>query len=162
MLNPADITDAVVAQLKNISELADAMSVANGHSTTVRITSFHYQLGAEYRLAEAIYKMPAPSILVAWEGTQGGNFDGQTMWKHTIAVYLRMGNAAGASAPVGYEKLWWMICNRPPQGSTVNLRYMNVLPGLDIMDTPSVLHILDEDLMDMFRGVLIFPEIGDN
>jgi hypothetical protein len=68
-----------------------------------RISGFHYMLGVEHRLAETIYKMPAPSMLVAWEGTQGGNFDGQTIWKHRFNVYFRMGNAAGLSEPMGYE-----------------------------------------------------------
>jgi hypothetical protein len=39
---------------------------------------------------------------------------------------------------------------------------MNIVPGLDIMDTPSVAHALDEDLQDRFVGVFVIPEIGDN
>ena len=82
-----------------------------------RISAFHFRLGQEHRLAEAIYKMPAPSMLVAWEGTKGGNFDGQTIWKHRWGIYYRMGNAAGVADPVGYEDLWWITCNRPPGGT---------------------------------------------
>jgi hypothetical protein len=163
MLNPSQITDAVVTTLKNIPELAAAMTVLDSHQNpTVRITAFHYLLGADHRLAEAIYKMPSPSMLVAWEGTFGGNFNGYTIFKHRIAVYLRMGNAAGATDPVGYEQLWWTICNRPPQGSSQNIRYINILPDLDIMDTPSIAHLLDEDQIDIFRGEFVLPEMGDN
>jgi hypothetical protein len=106
--------------------------------------------------------MPAPSILVAWEGTQGGNFNGYQIWKHRIAVYLRMANAAGNTDPVGYEDLWWTICNRPPGGAGANIRYINILPELDIMDTPSIAHLLDEEQIDIFRGEFVLPEIGDN
>jgi hypothetical protein len=127
-----------------------------------RISAFHYRLGQEHRLAERIYKMPAPSMLVAWDGTMGGNFDGQTIWKHRFNVYFRMGNAAGVENPVGYEDLWWIVCNKPPTGSQVNVRYMQLYPGLDIMDTPSVAHALDEDLQDRFVGTFVIPEIGDN
>jgi len=163
MLNPKLITDAVVAKLGAIPDLAAAMTVTDGGgNANVRISAFHYRLGAENRLAQAIYKMPAPSILVAWEGTQGGDFNGYQIWKHRIAVYLRMGNMAANIDPVGYEDLWWTICNRPPAGSTVNLRYLNILPGLDIMDTPSVAHLLDEDQIDIFRGEFVLPEMGDN
>lgn len=162
MLNPAKITDAVVDQLVKIPELATAMTVTAGANPAVRITAYHYRLGAEHALREAVYKMPCPSILVAWEGTQGGNFNGYQIWKHRIAVYLRMGNAAGNTDPVGYADLWWIICNRPPAGATNNLRYVNILPELDIMDTPSIAHMLDEDLIDIFRGEFVIPEIGDN
>ncbi len=154
MLNPAPITDAIAEVLLSIPELNAAM---NG-----RITAFHYRLGQEYRLAEAVYKMAAPSVLVVWEGTRGGNFDGQTVWKHRWGIYYRMGNAAGVAEPVGYEDLWWIICNRPPGGNGPNIRQMQLYPGLDIMDTPSIDHELDEDLIDRFKGVFVIPEIGDN
>jgi hypothetical protein len=163
MLNPALVTDAVTALLASIPELAAAMAVTDSSgNVNVRISAFHYRLGAEHRLAEAIYKMPAPSILVAWDGTQGGNFNGYQIWKHRIAVHIRMGNMAGNLEPVGYEDLWWMICNRPPDGASQNIRYINILPELDIMDTPSVAHALDEDLVDRFVGTFVIPELGDN
>jgi hypothetical protein len=154
MLNPAPITDAIAATLRSIPDLNAAMGG--------RITAFHYRLGQEHRLAEAVYKMSTPSMLVAWEGTLGGSFDGQTIWKHRFSVYFRMGNAADLATPVGYEDLWWLLCNRPPTGSPVNIRYMQLYPGLDIMDTPSVAHMLDEDQVDRFVGTFVIPEIGDN
>ena len=163
MLNPSPLVDAIVSALRAIPDLAAAMIVIDGSGAQIcRITGFHYRLGAEHRLAEAIYKMPAPSMLVAWDGTQGGNFDGQTMWKHRFNVYFRMGNAAGLADPIGYEDLWWILCNKPPTDSPQNIRYMQLYPGLDIMDTPSVAHALDEDLQDRFVGSLVIPELGDN
>jgi len=163
MLNPAPITDAIVAALQSIPELAAAMTVLDAQQNPVcRIGAFHYLLGQEHRLAEAIYKMPAPSMLVAWEGTKGGNFDGQTIWKHRWGIYYRMGNAAGVAVPVGYEDLWAITCNCPPGGTGPNIRNIQLCPGLDIMDTPSIDHALDEDLIDRFKGAFIFPELGDN
>ena len=162
MLNARPITDSIAAVLQLIPDLAAAMTVLDANQNPVcRINAFHYRLGAEYRLAEAIYKMPAPSMLVAWDGTQGGNFDGQTIWKHRFNVYFRMGNAAGLTDPVGYEDLWSILCNQAPTGSQVNIRYMQLYQGLDIMDTPSVAHALDEDLQDRFVGTFILPEQGD-
>ena len=108
MLNPAAMVDSIVTTLQSIPDLAAAMTVLDqSGSPTCRISAYHYRVGVEHRLAEAIYKMPAPSMLVAWDGTQGGNFNGQTIWKHRFNVYFRMGNAAGLTAPVGYEDLWW-------------------------------------------------------
>jgi hypothetical protein len=163
MLNPAPVTDAIVAALQSIPDLATAMTVLDAQQNPVcRIDAFHYLLGQEHRLAEAIYKMPAPSMLVAWEGTKGGNFDGQTIWKHRWGIYYRMGNAAGVAVPVGYEDLWALTCNSPPGGHGPNIRNIQLFTGLDIMDTPSIDHALDEDLIDRFKGVFTIPEIGDN
>jgi hypothetical protein len=73
-----------------------------------------------------------------------------------------MGNMAGNKDPVGYEDLWWIMVNRPPTGQSQNIRCLNILPNLDIMDTPSIAHLLDEDQIDIFRGEFVIPEIGDN
>ncbi len=158
MLNPSTITDAIAATLKAIPALAAAMTV----DSVVRIDAFHYRLGDEFRLTEAIYKMAAPSMLIAWEGTQGGNFDGATIWKHKFGVYYRMGNAAGVDDPLGYEDLFWLTCNSIPTGNSVNIRYISFVSGVDIMDTPSVIHSVDEDGIDIFKAVFVVPEIGDN
>lgn len=162
MLNPSLITAAVAGILAKIPLFSAAMTVGTGQTAEVRIADYHYLLGEEHRLAEAIYKGAAPSTLVVWEGTLGGNFNGYVVWKHRVAVYLRMANMAGATSAVGYEDLWWMLCNGIPEGYTQNIRYINILPQLDIMDTPSVTHMVDGDGIDIFRGELIFPEIGDS
>jgi hypothetical protein len=161
MLNAGPIADAIVTTLKTITNLAAAMTVTVDGGPVVRITAFHYLLGQEHRLAEAIYGMPAPSMLVAWEGTKGGSFNGYQIWKHRFGIYYRMGNAAGLATPVGYEDLWKITCD----GATAagpNIRNISVAAGLDIMDTPSIDHALDEDLIDRFKGVFTIPEIGDN
>ena len=88
MLNAAPITDAIAAALRSIPDLAAAMTVLDANQRPVtRINPFHYCLGQENRLAEAVYAMPAPSMLVAWEGTNGGNFDGSQIWKHRWGIY---------------------------------------------------------------------------
>jgi hypothetical protein len=155
-------TDAIAAALASIPALAAAMTVSTPGGPVCRINAFHYLMGDEQTLVKAVYEMPAPSLLVAWEGTRGGNFDGATIWKHRWGVYYRMGNAAGIVDPVGYERLWYLTCNALPGGSPVNIRYMQLYDGLDIMDTPSVEHMLDEDQIDRFKGSFVIPEIGDN
>lgn len=162
MLNPAPATDAIAAALASIPALAAAMTVQTPGGPVCRINAFHYRMGEEETLVKALYEMPAPSMLIAWEGTKGGNFNGYQIWKHRWGVYIRMGNAAGVTNPAGYEYLWWLICNGMPQGSSVNIRYMQLFPGLDIMDTPSVEHTLDEDQIDRFKCAFVIPEIGDN
>jgi len=163
MLNPRLITDAIVAALAGIEALAAAMTADDGNgNTVVRILAFHYQVGLDSQLASAVYNMPTPSLLVAWDGSGPGQADGQTLWKHRFAVYFRMGTAVGQVAPVGYEDLWWLICNGLPAGSPVNIRYMNLLDELEIMDTPGAVHMVDEEQYDRFKGMFVIPEIGDN
>ena len=65
MLNPRPIVDAIVSTMRLIPDLAAAMAVIDSGNPICRISGFHYLLGQEHRLAEAIYKMPAPSMLVA-------------------------------------------------------------------------------------------------
>ena len=162
MLNPAPITDAIVAALQSIPELAAAMTVLDAsQQPVVRITAFHYRLGQENRLAEAIYAMPAPSMLVAWEGTNGGSFKRLPDLETPLGHLLPNGQRAGVASPVGYEDLWAITCNCPPGGQGPNIRNIELYPGLDIMDTPSIDHALDEDLIDRFKGVFTIPEIGD-
>jgi hypothetical protein len=163
MLNPTLIVKAVTALLQDIPALATAMTGIGPDGLEVRIWAHRFLPGQDLNLTEAIYKMPSPSILVAWEGTQGGNFSGYAMWKHRVCVYLRAGNAAGVESPLGYEDLWALVCNGIPATlSTVNLRYTNLLPDLDIPDTPSIARLQDTEQMDIFRAEFIFPEIGDN
>ena len=38
-------------------------------------------------LAHAIHQMPAPSIMVAWQGTAPGTFGGVDVWKHQVTLY---------------------------------------------------------------------------
>lgn len=157
MIDPSTLTDGVVTALQSIPDLVTAM---NGDQT--RIYAHHYLYGQEYRFAEALYKVTPPSILVVWEGTFGGNFDGQTIWKHHVALYLRTANVANAETPTSYEHLFWLIVNGPVFGGPANIRQSHVIPEVDIMDTPSATHMVDEDGMDYFKVEMSFPEIGDN
>lgn len=158
MLDLDAATDAIVAALAAIPELAAAIT-AQGQ---VQIKGFHYLQGEEQTLSEAVYSMRSPSMLVAWRGTRGGNFNGYTVWKHTWSVFYRMGNAAGAPSPVSYAALWRLTCDGIPTGFDQNIRYTQLYPGLDIMDTPTVAHAMDPSQIDYFEGTFVIPEIGDN
>ena len=160
MLNPRSIINAFVTAVSSISAVSSAMTPSGGSSP--RITAFHYMAGSDHSLREALVKMSAPSMLVVWEATGSAGGGGAYLWKHRLGVYIKMANSANSLTPVGYEDIWWSICNGLPTGSAVNLRYMQLLPSLDIMDTPTIVHVTDEDQIDRFKATFIFPEIGDN
>lgn len=160
MLRPSLIVNAVVDALRTIQPLVTSMA-----GDAERIVAFHYMQGQESSLAEAINRMLQPSILVCWAGTMGGNFDGQTIWRHQIDIYFRTPNVANLLPALAYEDVWWQIVNLPVNGSDVpylNLRNVQLLPGqLDIMNTPSVTHMTDEENQDFFVGHCTWNEIGD-
>src|SRR5579863_4020965 len=105
MLNSSILTDAIVGTLQTIPDLVTAMTSADN------IVAFHYLIGSDHRLSEAIFKMPSPSILVYWEGTQGGNSSGYELFKHRFAVVIRAGNQTNAETPISYEGIWHLVAN---------------------------------------------------
>ena len=162
MLNPDPITDTIVEVLQSLTPVVTAMA-----GEKARIQAFHYEYGVDSSLMKALYELKPPAILIAWDGTQGGNFDGMTIWKHRFCAYMRLANQAQASSRIGYATLWTLMMNSGPVQSWDNLQGKNVrdvqiFENLDIMDTPSVARRMDEELMDFFVGTMVFPEIGDN
>ena len=150
MLNPRPVTDAIVSALASIAPLVTAMP--NG------IHAYHYQFGADKTLEQTIQQMKAGSILVAWRATVPGNFDGSTIWKHQFCVVIRIGNSANQESPLSYEDIWALMVNSPVNGGSTNILNYSINPTLDIMDTPGIIHSIDEDRMDFFQATFIYPE----
>jgi hypothetical protein len=155
MLDPTLIGQALVSNLQNIPTL---MAALGGNNANVYLHLYAY--GAEFRLMEAVYKMVPPQILIAWAGTEGGNFSGQQVWKHGFRGFARLANQAEASPAMGLGDLWVLIANGK-LGITQNIRQVQIYSGVDIMDTPSSIIRQDEDGMDFLEFKMVFPEIGD-
>lgn len=164
MLDPDVVLSEFVTALRSIPELVTQLG---GDPTLI---SGHYFLtGAEFSLAMAIAKMPSPSILIAYLDLLGGNFDGNMIWKHRLEVYLRPKNAAvGSVGGVGGPRacsaphLWMLAMNRPVLGGVNHVRAIELIPGLRLMDTPTLTYRQDETLADLFVGQCVFGESGDN
>lgn len=157
MLDPQLIGEAVVSTLQNIPALVAALG-----GSTSNISLHSYEYGTEFRLMEAVYKMVPPSILIAWGGTRGGNFSGQQIWKHPFRGFARLANQAGAVSPVSLSDLWVLIVNGKLASPNLNIRQIQIYPGVDIMDTPSCEPRQDEEGMDYLEFQFVIPEIGDN
>ena len=164
MLDPDLVLAAVVDAFQSIpavvSELADDPTNIIGHT---------YTYGTEDSIARAIYSMRSPSILVAYLDLLGGNFDGATIWKHRLEVYLRPKNAAsGAVGGVGGAHasspphVWWLLMNSVLGSTSQNFRQTSLLSGsLMLCDTPTLKHRTDEQGADLWVGQLVIPEWGD-
>lgn len=165
MLDPELIVTTVVTALRTLAPLNSLLGLDSPDpAARRRISGFYFEGGTENTFSQVLYKIPQPGVLVLWKGTVAGNFDGQSVFKHQIEVYIRSGNMALplSSPPTGPAHLWWLICNSPCNSTTLNIRQLRLLPNLDPMDNPSIVHRQDEELLDFFCGQFTFPEVGDD
>jgi hypothetical protein len=157
MINPAELVDALVAKLRAIPDL-----VAEMEGDDQRIYSYHDSYPKRVSLPLAIYEMPVPAVMVAWQGTTPGTFGANEAWKHNISLYLRARETFDADPPSAYYKLFSLIVNGAPNGSGQKLLYTTVHDGCYPMDTPSIHRVADEQGTDYFEVAVSFTEIGDN
>lgn len=158
MLDPEAMTDAFVAAAASVPDFVTALGGVD------RIVGHRYFYGTEAHLALAVAEMTTPGILIAWRVTVPGNFNGMTVFKHHFEVYIRSANMASVAfpaVPTGAGRLWWLLFNKPLDGTTVNIRYTEFLPGL-IMETPGISARQDEELQDYFCASVVFAEMGDD
>lgn len=158
MLDPDLVLSSIVSAFQSIPSLVTEMG---GSSSNISGHTFSY--GEENSLVRSIFAMTSPSILIAYLDLLGGNFDGQTIWKHRLEAYIRPKNDASGSEGSSPPHIWWMMMNLSILGTTRNIRQTSLLSGsLMLMDTPTLTHRQDETGMDFFVGTLVFPEYGDN
>ncbi len=168
MIDPDFVLYSVVTALQSIPQLATELG-SPIVPISASLTPHFFEFGVENSLRLAIAEMESPSIIVAYLDLLGGNFNGETVWKHRLEAYIRPRNKAtdpvtgrsSASAP----HLWWMMMNLPifpNDGGVNNIRYNELANGdLQLMDTPTLVRRTDELGADFFIGSLVFPEKGD-
>jgi hypothetical protein len=163
MLDPDLVLSAVIEAFQSIPALVLQMA-----GDPDNIIGHTYAYGAENSLLKAVYEMVTPSVLVAYLDVLGGNFDGQTIWKHRLEAYIRPNNAGMSEVISGVPvatppHIWWLMINSTILGTTLNIRQYSLMGGnLQIMDTPSLTHRQDEVGADLFIGTMVIPEYGDN
>ena len=105
VLDPGQLVDGLVAELQTMTDEVTAMG------GTGNISAYHFIPGVNVTLSQAIVQMPSPSLLVAHAGISGGNFDGETIFKHHIQIWVRLASQAGVGSPTTYERIWYYIMN---------------------------------------------------
>lgn len=154
MLKGSALVNAVVSTLRTIPALVTAMP--NG------INPYSFVYGVSKSILDAIQEMLPGSLLVSYEGVQGGNFDMMTLWKHHLDITYRASNQANATNPIGTEDIGYLIFNQAVNSTSLNIRQVAVLPGqVVLMDTPSISHRIDDTQQDYFQAHVVIPEIGD-
>lgn len=164
MIDPDIILDATVSAFQSITEVITSLD-----GDTSSISGHHFLFGAEVSLAKRVYNMNAGTILIAYLDLIGGNFSGMGVWKHRLEVYIRPKSAVPGSGagPIGCSPyhLWYLLMNKPVTSispGTLNLRQVELLPGLTLLDAmPPLRYTPDENQSDLFTGSLVYPETGD-
>jgi len=156
MINPAELVDALVAKLRAIPELVLEME-----GDPERIFAYHDLYPKRASLPLAIYEMPVPSILVAWQGTTPGSFGAAEVWKHNLSLYLRARETLEGDPPTAYYRLFDLIVNGVPTGSALKMLYTTIHPRCHPMDLPSIQRATDEQGTDYFEVTVSFTEMGD-
>ncbi len=156
MINPAEIADSLVALLRDIPDLVAEM---NGEAE--RIFAYHDQYPKKVSLALAIYQMPAPSVMVVWQGTQPGTFGGNETWKHQFSLLLRARETYEGDPPTAYYRLFRVITKGVPTSLGQPMLNATVHPSCHPMDVPSIQRQTDQEGLDYFEVSVSFTEIGD-
>jgi hypothetical protein len=156
MINPAELVDALVAKLRAVPEL-----VAEMEGDPQRIYAYHDLYPKRTSLPLAIYEMPVPSILVAWQGTTPSSFGAGEAWKHNLSLYLRARETLEGDPPTAYYRLFDLIVNGVPATSALKMLYTTVHERCHPMDLPSIQRATDEQGTDYFEVTVSFTEMGD-
>ena len=156
MINPAELVDALVAKLRAIPELVLEME-----GDPQRIYAYHDLYPKRVSLPLAIYEMPVPSILVAWQGTAPGTFGAGEAWKHNLSLYLRARETLDCDPPTAYYRLFDLIVNGVPASGALKMLYSTIHERCHPMDLPSIQRASDEQGTDYFEVTMSFTEMGD-
>lgn len=156
MIDASQLVDNLVSVLRDIPELVEEMG-----GDPERIFAYHDQYPKQVSLAHAIHTMPAPSIMVVWQGTGPGAFGGFDVWKHQVTLYLRARETAEGDAPAPYYRMFRLITKGVPAASGVAMNLVTVHPSCYPMDLPSIQRQTDAEGVDYFEVPVTFTEIGD-
>jgi hypothetical protein len=157
MIDVSELIENLVRLLRDIPELVLEM---NGDPE--RIYCYHDQYPRNASLAYAVHEMPAPSVMVAWQGTVPGAFGGNDVWKHQLAVYLRARETFEGDPPAAYYRMFRFLTKGVPVREGAPMLNVTVHPSCYPMDLPSIERQTDAEGLDYFQVAMTFTEIGDD
>lgn len=156
MIQSNVLVDNLVALLREIPEL-----LALVHNDIDRIYAYHDQYPKNVSLVHAVHAMPAPSLMVVWQGVSPGSMSSMDVWRHQVVIYIRSRDADLSESP-GYCQMFRAIVRGVPASSGLPLVNTTVHPSCYPMDLPSIQRQTDAEGLDYFEMPLTFTEIGDD
>lgn len=157
MIDTSELVDNLVATLRDIPELVDQMG-----GDPERIVAYHDQYPKKISLVRELHAMPAPSMLVVWQGTQPGSFGGFDVWKHQLSLFLRARESFDGDPPTPYYRMFRLITKGVPTQSGQQMLNTQIHPNCHPMDLPSITRQTDAEGLDYFEVPITFTEMGDD
>ena len=157
MIDASEIVNNLVAMLRDIPELITEMG-----GDAERIYPYHDSYPKKVSLVHAIHAMPAPGLMVIWQGTQPGSFGGVDVWKHQVTIFLRARETFEGDAPTTYYRLFRLLTKGIPTAAGVEMLNATVHTSCHPMDLPSIQRQTDAEGLDYFEVPLSFTEMGDD
>ena len=157
MIDPSELITNLIGTLRDIPDLVVEMG-----GDAERIYPYHDSYPKNVSLVHAIHAMPAPGLMVVWQGTQPGSFGGVDVWKHQITLFLRAKETFEGDAPTAYYRLFRLITKGVPTTSGVEMLNVTVHESCYPMDLPQIQRQTDAEGLDYFEVPLSFTEIGDD
>ena len=156
MIDPSELITNLIGTLRDIPDLVVEMG-----GDAERIYPYHDSYPKNVSLVHAIHAMPAPGLMVVWQGTQPGSFGGVDVWKHQITLFLRAKETFEGDAPTAYYRLFRLITKGVPTAGGVEMLNVTVHESCYPMDLPQIQRQTDAEGLDYFEVPLSFTEIGD-
>ena len=157
MIDPSELITNLIGTLRDIPDLVVEMG-----GDAERIYPYHDSYPKKVSLVHAIHSMPAPGLMVVWQGTQPGSFGGVDVWKHQITLFLRAKETFEGDAPTAYYRLFRLITKGVPTAGGVEMLNVTVHDSCYPMDLPQIQRQTDAEGLDYFEVPLSFTEIGDD
>ena len=157
MIDPSELITNLIGTLRDIPDLVVDMG-----GDAERIYPYHDSYPKNVSLVHAIHAMPAPGLMVVWQGTQPGSFGGVDVWKHQITLFLRAKETFEGDAPTAYYRLFRLITKGVPTAAGVEMLNVTVHESCYPMDLPQIQRQTDAEGLDYFEVPLSFTEIGDD
>jgi hypothetical protein len=134
LVDPAEIISALVDLLRDIPDLVEAVG-----GDEAKIYAYKDRYPKNVSLELAIYQMPAPGVMVAFQGTEPTASGGFQVWQHRISIFCRAGEDSGDDTPSGYYRLFRLIVKGKPTSLGQEMQYVTVHPSCDSpMQTQSI------------------------
>lgn len=152
MIRVKQLVDAIVDNLRAIPEL---VALLQGNEEA--IFAYHDIYPAKSSVAMAVLELEPGQIMVAWNGTTPAAAP-MGFWRHNVKIFVRAAEEVQTLNPEGYYELFRLMFDGVPDGQTLTMRQMEMIPECDPMESETIVRSSDIEGTDYFEIDLNFTE----
>ena len=151
MVSLIEITNAMAAKMQSIPELVALLD--NGAGSVISYIDENPNRNSS---SNAIYQMPAGSLLVVWNGTVMEAGETMEAWIHMIQIFVRARRGDSALAVIDA-----LMDGIPIPGDGLRWRYCPIMDGVLPTEVKDISRLIDEEGIDYFVVSTFTQETGD-